>query len=108
MKSDPFFVAIGACMAAIAATYFLLAPVEITPTGWRPPKLAEQVRPNEALKGVKRIGLNVGVGPKGISFDDAGRIYAGYVDGRVVRFSADGQTHEVFANTGGCGRRRYS
>ena len=96
-----FFASVAVCVAAIAITYLSFAPVEITPTGWRPPKLAAQAHSNEALKGIKRMGLNVGVGPEGISFDDAGRIYAGYVDGRVVRFSADGQTHEELANTGG-------
>lgn len=97
MKALPI---IGA-IAVAAITYLSLWPVEITPGGWTPPQLAQQGPTNLALKGIKRIGLNVGVGPEGISFDDAGRIYAGYVDGRVVRFSADGQTHEELANTGG-------
>lgn len=97
MKALPLIGAIA--VAAIA--YLSLWPVEITPGGWIPPQLAQQGPTNLALKGIKRIGLNVGVGPEGISFDDAGRIYAGYVDGRVVRFSADGQTHEELANTGG-------
>lgn len=91
---------IGA-IAVAAIAYLSLWPVEITPAGWTPPQLAPQSPPNLALKGIKRIGMAVGVGPEGISFDDAGRIYAGYEDGRVVRFSADGQTHEELANTGG-------
>jgi sugar lactone lactonase YvrE len=97
MRALPIMGAIA--VATIA--YLSLWPVEITPGGWTPPRLAQQGPTNLALKGIKRIGLNVGVGPEGISFDDAGRIYAGYVDGRVVRFSADGQTHEELANTGG-------
>jgi sugar lactone lactonase YvrE len=101
MKRNLFLASVALCVAAIAITYLSFAPVEITPTGWRPPKIAEQPNSNAALKGIKRIGLNVGVGPEGVSFDDAGRIYAGYADGRVVRFSADGQTHEELANTGG-------
>ena len=88
-------------MAFAAIAYLSLWPVEIAPRGWTPPVLAHQGPTNEALKGIRRIGLNVGVGPEGISLDDAGRIYAGYVDGRVVRFSADGQTHDELANTGG-------
>lgn len=97
MRATPIIGAIA--VAAIA--YLSLWPVGITPSGWTPPPLAQQGPANQALKGIQRIGLNVGVGPEGISFDDAGRIYAGYVDGRVVRFSADGLTHEVLANTGG-------
>ncbi len=88
-------------VAAAAIAYLSLWAVDITPGGWTPPALAQQGPTNQALKSIKRIGLNVGVGPEGISLDDAGRIYAGYVDGRVVRFSADGQTHEEIAKTGG-------
>lgn len=97
MRATPIIGAIA--VAAIA--YLSLWPVDITPNGWTPQPLAQQGPTNQALQGIQRIGLHVGVGPEGISFDDAGRIYAGYVDGRVVRFSADGQTHEVLANTGG-------
>jgi sugar lactone lactonase YvrE len=88
-------------IALVAIAYLTCWPVEIAPTGWTAPPLALQSAPNQALRGIKRIGLNVGVGPEGISFDDAGHIYAGYVDGRVVRFSADGQSHQEIANTGG-------
>lgn len=91
---------IGATLVA-AIAYLSFWPVEIEPTAWVPPTPTQEAARNQALKGIKRIGLNVGVGPEGISFDAAGRIYAGYVDGRVVRFSADGQSHEELANTGG-------
>jgi sugar lactone lactonase YvrE len=101
MKKIPTITSIATWMAVIAFAYLLLLPVEISPTGWTPPTMEKQGAPNQALKGIKRIGLNLGVGPEGISFDDAGRIYAGYEDGRIVRFSADGQTHEELANTGG-------
>lgn len=90
----------GALVVALLA-YLSLWPVDITPTGWTPPPLVQQGPPAQAFKDIRRIGLNVGVGPEGISFDEAGRIYAGYVDGRIVRFSADGRTHEELANTGG-------
>ncbi len=97
MRAAPFIGVIA--IAAIA--YLSLWPVEIAPGAWSPPALAQHSPTNQALQGIQRIGLDVGVGPEGISFDDAGRIYAGYVDGRVVRFSADGRTHEELANTGG-------
>lgn len=101
MKHNMKAWAVLGAIAVAAITYLSIWPVEITPVGWTPPALVQQGPTNEALKGIKRVGLNVGVGPEGISFDDAGRIYAGYVDGRVVRFSADGRTHEELANTGG-------
>lgn len=93
-----FFV--GAPVAALLA-YLSFWPVEIEPNAWTPPPLAEQGAPGTSLESIQRIGLNVGVGPEGVSLDDAGRLYAGYVDGRVVRFSADGRGHEELANTGG-------
>ncbi len=97
----PTIISIAAWMAVIVAAYLFFMPVEISPTGWTPPNMEKQGAPNLALKGIKRFGLNLGVGPEGISFDDTGRIYTGYEDGRIVRFSADGQTHEELANTGG-------
>ncbi len=93
-------IVVGALTAALLA-YLSLWPVEIEPTGWTPPPLAQQGAPGTALEGIQRIGPNVGVGPEGVSLDAAGRLYAGYVDGRVVRFSADGREHEELANTGG-------
>lgn len=81
--------------------YLSLWPVEIEPTGWTPPKLADSSATNTALKGIERLALNVGVGPEGISFDQQGRLYAGYKDGRVMRFAPDGSSPELLGNTGG-------
>ncbi|MBA4109793.1 MAG: gluconolactonase [Leptothrix sp. (in: Bacteria)] len=81
--------------------YLSLWPVEIEPTGWTPPKLADSGATNTALKGIERLALDVGVGPEGISFDKQGRLYAGYKDGRVMRFAPDGSSPELLGNTGG-------
>lgn len=86
---------------SIAAIAYLAAwPVGITPVVWSPPAAPEQEK-NQALATIERIGLDLGKGPEGVSLDAHGRIYAGYKDGRVVRFSADGKNMAVLANTGG-------
>ena len=36
-----------------------------------------------------------------IAFDAQGRIYTGFVDGRVARFEPDGSGYALLANTGG-------
>lgn len=54
-----------------------------------------------SLTSIERMGPNQGTGPEGISLDASGRVYAGYLDGRVVRFSEDGRHVEILANTKG-------
>ena len=79
-------------------------PVGIDPVAWFPqkaPAMAGAYAANEKLARVTRIGEGVGIGPEGIAVDAQGRIYAGYLDGRIVRFSPDGKTHELFAKTMG-------
>lgn len=94
------FVAAAAGTALLA--YFSLWPVDIAPTGWQPLATAPSAAiANGSLSSIERIGLSQGTGPEGISLDASGRIYAGYLDGRVVRFSADGRHVEVLANTKG-------
>ncbi|MFP5306947.1 MAG: SMP-30/gluconolactonase/LRE family protein [Gammaproteobacteria bacterium] len=88
-------------VAAIAA-YLLLWPVPIEPVAWTPPPLpAAQYPYNEALKPIERVAEDVGRGPEGIAIDAAGRIYAGYDDGRVMMFDREGGNGVVLANTGG-------
>lgn len=83
-------------------SYLFLWPVEIDPQGWTPPKLEKTPSTQtQSLKGIEKLALGEGVGPEGISLDASGRIYAGYLDGRVVRFDSDGMHMEVLGNTGG-------
>src|SRR5882757_469380 len=85
--------------------YLLFWPTRMAPVAWNPPKApslnAEPYRQNTKLKGLQRIGLIGAIGPEGINFDEQGHLYAGYLDGRVVRFSSDGIQHVVLANTRG-------
>lgn len=92
-------------LAALAAVlYLLLWPVPVTPVAWTPvapPTLEGQYAPNEALKDVQRYGVGVGVGPEGINVDAAGRIYAGYADGRIVMFSNNSSSYQELGKTEG-------
>lgn len=91
-----------AALIAAALGYFTLWPVEIDPQGWTPPPAAADAGVvTRSLASIERVGSRVGIGPEGVSFDASGRVYAGYLDGRVVRFSADGRSYELLANTGG-------
>lgn len=97
------FIAIVLILSPII--FLLFWPTRVTPVAWNPPKApsleAGPFRQNSKLKGLQRIGLMGAVGPEGINFDADGHLYAGYLDGRVVRFSSDGIHHVVLANTGG-------
>lgn len=89
------------CGVLALASYLAWWPVDIDPKGWTPPPLADARPPTDSLAAIEKIGLNEGKGPEGVSLDASGRLYAGYEDGRVVRFAADGHTFEKLAQTGG-------
>jgi sugar lactone lactonase YvrE len=93
-----------AALIVLFALYLLLWPVPIAPQAWTPPPappLTGVFAVNSALAAAERIGAGVGDAPETVSVDAQGRIYAGYVDGRIVRFAADGSRPETFAQTGG-------
>ncbi len=93
-----------AVVLILALLYLGFWPVGIDPVAWSPqkaPAMAGVYAPNEKLARVTRIGEGVGIGPEGIAVDAQGRVYAGYLDGRIVRFSPDGKTHELFSRTNG-------
>lgn len=83
--------------------YLALSPADIEPVAWQaPPAPAKTAYPeNDRLRGIERLAEGIGRGPEGIAIDAEGRIYAGYDDGRVLRFDADGGNAELLANTGG-------
>jgi sugar lactone lactonase YvrE len=95
-----------ALAALVAATllYLLAWPVSIQPVMWTPPPmpaLEGKYATNDKLKDVQRFGVGIGVGPEGIAVDAAGRIYAGYEDGRIVMFSANGNSYQALGKTSG-------
>jgi sugar lactone lactonase YvrE len=90
-------------LLVILGAYLLFWPVPIEPVAWHPSPApsASDYPYNEHLKGIERLAENVGRGPEGVLLDAEGRVYAGFDDGRVMRFNADGSGGELLANTGG-------
>ncbi|NKF23842.1 SMP-30/gluconolactonase/LRE family protein [Solimonas marina] len=93
------------CLALLVVliAYLALWPVPIAPQRWSPGLAppADAYPDNDALRGIERLAVGVGDGPEGIALDAQGRIYAGYDDGRVMRFDGDGRHGELLAKTGG-------
>jgi sugar lactone lactonase YvrE len=88
-------------LAAIMA-YLLFWPVPIAPQAWQPAPLPSAAYPsNHVLRAVERIGDGLGAGPEGLAIDSAGRLYTGFIDGRVMRMNADGTAATLLAETGG-------
>lgn len=84
--------------------YLFFWPVDVDPAPWSPkpnPGFTGPFAANQALEAVERIGQGVAEGPEDVDVDAQGRIYGGFRDGRILRFSPDGKSHEVFATTGG-------
>ncbi len=84
--------------------YLLLWPVNIQPKSWTPPSAPAMegiYAPNQALAGMEKFSAQLGEGPEDLAMDAAGYIYAGLVNGKIVRFQADGSNPEIFAETGG-------
>lgn len=95
-----FIAAVGIGLLA----YLVFWPVPIEPVAWDAPEapaLEGRYAVNDRLAAVRRMGHGEGVGPEAIAVDAGGRIFAGYEDGRIVRFGPDGADPELFADTGG-------
>ena len=97
--------AVFAVFVVIAVpVWLMLSPSVIAPVAWQPPAAPPLTGPyaaNDVLKGLQRLAVGVGEGPEGLAVDATGRVYAGYLDGRVIRLSADGGSYVELANTGG-------
>ena len=72
------------------------------PGHWVPPpapKLAQKYQQNSLLASASLF--HVGTGPEDVVVDRLGRVYAGLVDGQVVRFDLSGGNRTTVANTAG-------
>jgi len=91
---------LGAGLSAAALAGYLLAwPVPIEPAAWTPPPAPEWAA-NERLAAAEVLGAGL-PGPEDVAVDDEGRLYAGLLDGRIVRLPAGGGEPETLADTGG-------
>lgn len=86
------------------AGYLLFWPVPIQPVAWQPlpdPGFSGAYAPNDRLAGVRRIAGGAGRGPEDVAIGADGAIHAGFEDGRIVRFDADGGNPDLIAHTAG-------
>lgn len=104
MKSIVTLIIIIVALVAGYVAYALLLPSTFAPRAWQPQptEAARSARPPaQPLTGLERLGVDVANGPETVAVDDQGRLYAGYDDGTIRRFSTDGDHHELFSTTNG-------
>ncbi len=84
--------------------YLLFWPVNADPVVWDPPagpEMTGQFAFNDYLQDTEILGLNDGIGPEDVAVDEAGNMYAGYEDGRIIQYDEYGKSLGVFVNTEG-------
>jgi sugar lactone lactonase YvrE len=95
---------LGLCLAAVVA-YLLAWPIGARPRAWDAPEAPSidsgVYARNDRLRGIERIAREGRTGPEYVEVDGAGRVYAGWADGWIVRYAADGSDPHPVANTGG-------
>ena len=99
-------IAIKGILAVIGLllAYLLFWPVNADPVVWEPPvgpELSGEFEPNDYLQEAEILGLNDGIGPEDVAVDDSGNMYAGYEDGRIIKYDVYGKSLGVFADTKG-------
>ncbi|MBU2677746.1 MAG: SMP-30/gluconolactonase/LRE family protein, partial [Gammaproteobacteria bacterium] len=90
-------------IVAAAALYLLTWPVPIEPVAWNAPDDAGYTGDfayNDALVDLQAIDISPYQGPEDIVADEAGNLYTGTENGKIVRIGVDGAV-DVFAETGG-------
>ncbi len=86
--------------------YLLTWPTPIDPQAYNPPKapaLEGPTQPNSLLENASLALQGQIEGPEDVAVGPDGQIYAGLLDGRIIRFTFDRseETLEDYANTGG-------
>ncbi|MBU2675738.1 MAG: SMP-30/gluconolactonase/LRE family protein [Gammaproteobacteria bacterium] len=88
---------------AAAVLYLLTWPVPIEPVAWNAPADAGysgDFALNDALVDLRAIDISPHHGPEDIVADEAGNLYTGTDNGKIIRIGISGAIHE-FAETGG-------
>jgi len=84
--------------------YLIAWPVPIDPVKWSPPpapNLIEEYTINNYLSSVEIIHSKISIGPEDVAVDEKGNIYGGFSDGKIIRFSSEGNILDIFADTKG-------
>jgi sugar lactone lactonase YvrE len=91
-------------LLGVLLLYLFLWPVPIDPVDWQaapPPPLEGDYAANTLLQSMELIATPNSAGPEDVAIDADGRIYIGVVEGKILRYDADGTNPQVFAETGG-------
>mgnify|MGYP002622808887 CR=1 FL=1 len=83
--------------------YVFAWPSPVDPFAYEPPTPPEMtgvLAENQRLRAATHIAPGEILGPEDVHVDDAGNVYGGTIDGRIMRVTPD-DTLESFANTGG-------
>ncbi len=96
-------VAVVVAAAAALALHLALWPVPIAPVAWEAPPAPKDPAfgPNDAFRGLERLGAGGAPGAEAIAVDAAGRPYTGTRDGRIVRLDPATRALEEVTRTGG-------
>ena len=79
--------------------YLVAWPIPINPIAWTPlsaPELKGKYAINDYLSSVKITETEESFGPEDVDMDEQGRIYGGFEDGKIIRFSSNGENMEIF------------
>ena len=88
----------------IGMLYLFFWPVDIEPVAYTPPPnpgFKGVFAPNNKLSDAQLIIKGKGRGPEDIAMGKDSLLYAGFEDGRILKFDAYGSVVAEFANTGG-------
>ena len=88
----------------VAVAYLLAWPVPIDPVAWTPPPnpgLTGKFAVNNELAAAERLAQGHGAGPEAVVVGPDGRIYTGYLDGRLSAIDPRSGKVEDLENTGG-------
>ena len=84
----------------LVLAYLLFWPVDVDPVAWEapdPPEMKGKFAPNDYLQDAEILGVNDGIGPEDIAVDEAGNMYAGYEDGRIIKYDVFGKIWEYLS-----------
>lgn len=96
--------AIVAMLVLSAVLYLAWWPVPVHPVSWvAPPNpgYTGAFAVNDRLTAIEGVSIGDASGPEAWGRDRHGRLYAATLDGRILRFTADGTEPTTFVNTGG-------
>ncbi len=83
------------------AAYLAFWPTSVEPIAWAPDRMRGDLPPNERLAPARRVELAGIEGPEDVAVGTDGAVYAGMVDGKIVRIDPKTGLHHVIAETGG-------